>query len=292
MPPARQSMLCPHCRKIISTREARCPHCGTSRPASLLKSGPWTALFYDAERLVGIVIGVNVGFYILSLALDLGGAAFTLNPFAFLSPSNENLFLLGATGRLPIDGLRLDATGIPFLDRLLRWATLVSANYLHGSLLHILFNMLVLRQIAVLAAREYGPARLFVIYTLGGVAGFLVSYLAGVAYTIGASAAVCALMGALVYFGRSRGGVYGNEIYRQIGGWAVGLLIIGLLPGINNWGHGGGFLAGIALGWLLGYQERRPEGLGQRLLAGVCALVTAGVLAWSAGFAITYRLLG
>ena len=95
-----------------------------------------------------------------------------------------------------------------------------------------------------------------------------------------------------VYFGRSRGGVYGNVISRQIGGWAVGLLIIGLLPGINNWGHGGGFLAGIALGWILGYQERHPEGLGQRLLAGVCALTTAAVLAWSAGFAIYYRLLG
>jgi rhomboid protease GluP len=72
----------------------------------------------------------------------------------------------------------------------------------------------------------------------------------------------------------------------------VGLINIGLLPGNHTWGTGGGFLAGIALGWLLGYQERRPEGLGQRLLAGVCALATGGVLAWSAGFAITYRLLG
>ncbi len=292
MPSDRQSMLCPNCRKLISTRETRCPYCGTRRPASLLKSGPWAALFYDADRLVTLIIALNVGFYVLSLLLNLRAAAFALNPFAFLAPANNSLLLLGATGRYPIDGLLVEVTGLAPLDHLLRWTTLLSANYLHGSLLHILFNMLVLRQIAGLAAREYGPARLFAIFTLGGVAGFLVSYLAGVGYTIGASAAVCSLVGAMIYFGKSRGGVYGNEVYRQIGGWAIGLLVIGLLPGINNWGHGGGFAAGLALGWLLGYQERRPERLGHRLLAGACALVTAGVLAWSAGFAAYFTLWG
>ena len=59
--------------------------------------------------------------------------------------------------------------------------------------------------------------------TFSGVFGFFVSYLAGVTFTIGASAAVCGLIGAALYFGKSRGGIYGQTIYRQIGGWAIGI---------------------------------------------------------------------
>ena len=76
-----------------------------------------------------------------------------------------------------------------------RFWTLVSANYLHGSILHIFFNMAALRQLGLLVAREYGVYRMFIIYTLGGIIGFFISYLASVSWTIGASAAVCSLAG-------------------------------------------------------------------------------------------------
>jgi rhomboid protease GluP len=139
-----------------------------------------------------------------------------------------------------------------------RWWTLISANYLHGGIVHILFNMIAFYQLATLVNREYGAYRMIVIYTASGIAGFFVSYLAGVGFTIGASAAVCGLMGASLYYGKSRGGVYGRIIYKQIVGWAVGLFLFGLIvPGINNWAHGGGICAGAALGFLLGFQERR-----------------------------------
>ena len=197
--------------------------------------------------------------------------------------------VLGATGRIPIDRLLLSVTGIPAVDYGLRWLTLLSANYLHGSLLHIIFNMLVLRQIGSLTAREFGPYRMFTIYTLSGVFGFGISYLAGVSLTIGASAAVCGLIGAMVYFGRHRGGAYGNFIYRQIGGWAIGLLIIGFLPGINNWGHGGGIAAGIGLGFLLGYQETRKENVFHKLLAGGCAVLILIILGWAVLSGIYFR---
>ena len=134
--------------------------------------------------------------------------------------------------------------------------------------------------------------RMLILYLLSGVGGFLLSYLAGVPFTIGASAAVCGLIGALIYFGKARGGVYGNMVYRQIGGWAVGLLIIGLMPGINNWGHAGGFLTGIGLAFLLGYQERRPETFTHKAVAGICALGTLVVLGGAAGFGTFYTFFG
>ena len=99
---------------------------------------------------------------------------------------------------------------------------------------------------------------------------------------IGASAAVCGLIGATLYFGRSRGGVYGHAVYRQIGGWAIGIFMFGfLVPAINNWAHGGGMLAGAALGFLLGYRERRREKQSHKIVALCCIAVTALILLWA-----------
>jgi hypothetical protein len=129
--------------------------------------------------------------------------------------------------------------------------------------------MLALRQISPLVIREYGTHRMTIIYTLSGVCGFLVSYLAGVGFTIGASAAVCGLIGAALYYGKRRGGVYGHAVYRQVGGWALGIVLFGLvIPGINNWAHGGGMAAGILVGLLSGYHERKKENMLHRLLGG------------------------
>jgi len=89
-------------------------------------------------------------------------------------------------------------------------------------------------------------------------------------------------LGALLYFGRSRGGTYGMALYKQVGGWAVGIFLFGLLvPGINNWAHGGGLLTGILLGYLLGYRERRPVDFFQRTLFAGCVLITVMGLGWA-----------
>jgi rhomboid protease GluP len=130
------------------------------------------------------------------------------------------------------------------------------------------------------------------IYTLGGVGGYVLSFYAGVRFTIGASAAVCSLIGAILYYGKSRGGVYGQNLYRQIGGWAISIFVFGLLvPGINNWGHGGGMIAGILLGLLLGYQEKSRENVKHKFLGVGCIVVTALVLAWSAFTSLLYIFL-
>jgi rhomboid protease GluP len=187
---------------------------------------------------------------------------------------------LGATGTVPIKGLH-------------RWWTLVSANYLHGSVLHLLFNMIAFRQLGFLALPEYGVYRMIVIYTLGGVAGFVVSFLAGVTLTIGASAAVCSLIGATLYYGKSRGGTYGQALYKQIGGWALGLFLFGLfVPGINNWAHGGGIFAGLVLGFFLGYQEKKQENFFHKSLAAGCVVLTVLILGWALASSLYLRLLG
>jgi rhomboid protease GluP len=71
----------------------------------------------------------------------------------------------------------------------------------------------------------------------------------------------------------------------------VFLFIFGfVVPGINNWGHGGGILAGLILGFLFGYQENKRENILHKSLAGVCAVVTVLVLAWAVISAAYYRI--
>ena len=92
---------------------------------------------------------------------------------------------------------------------------------------------------------------------------------------------MCGLIGATLYYGKSRGGLFGEAIYRQVGGWAIGIFIIGLLiPGINNWGHGGGMAAGALLGFVVGYRERSEEQPWHAMLAAVCLAATGLVLVW------------
>ena len=278
MPPRKKGILCPDCGKLVSSDEPKCPYCGYRRPGARWKSGIGKSLAGDPEGLVRYIVYINIGMYVLSLLLSARRIGLGANPLTALSPDNWSLVLLGASGTGPIDQYH-------------RWWSLVTANYLHGSLLHIFFNMMALRQLAPFIIREFGPWRFIVIYSLGGVAGFWLSYLAGVKLTIGASAAICAMIGAILFYSKSRGGAYGQALYRQVGGWALGIFLFGLLvPGINNWGHVGGLLGGALLGYLLGYNERRRESFAQRLLAYLMVVVTGFFLAGAAASAVMSRI--
>ncbi len=276
---SKGAMLCPNCGKLISRSETECPHCGLKNPTSKWKNGPLTAFIKNPDLFINLIIGINIGIYVFSLLLYPRRMGMPMNPLSFLSPSNDSLMLLGATGTFPI-------------DRMGRWWSLLSANYLHGSILHIFFNLLAFKQIAPLVLREFGLNRMITIYTLGGINGFVISYVAGVAFTIGASAAVCSLIGATLYFARSRGGIYGHALFRQVGGWVIALFIFGLLvPGINNWGHGGGLIAGAFLGMMLSYEEKTPERLIHKIIGNLCTAMTILVLLWAVFSTLIVRFL-
>lgn len=276
----KRAVLCPNCGRLISSTEKTCPHCGLSKPTSFWKNNPLIRGLSDEAAVIRAFIVVNAAIYILSLLLYPRGMGMSMNPLNMLSPSSQSLLVLGATGSYPIDQFG-------------RWWSLISANFLHGSIVHILFNMLAFKQIAPLIVREFGVYRMLIIFLAGGTFGFLVSYLAGVRLTIGASAAVCALIGAALYYGRSRGGIYGQAIFRQIGGWVIGIFLFGLLvPGINNWGHGGGLAGGALLGLVLGYSEKTRENSAHKTIAMTCVGVTGLTLAYAVITALLIRISG
>ncbi len=275
----RNSLLCPNCRKLISTSDDSCPYCGTKNPTSLFKRDYLGSLVRNPYDIIKVIIGVNVALFLLSLVLNPASVGVSGNPLSMLSPSSNSLLLLGATGVIPI-------------DRFGSWWTLVSASYLHGGILHIFFNMMILSQIGPLVIREFGMHRFFTIYTITGIAGFLLSYVAGVSFTIGASASVCGLIGAILYYGKARGGTFGTALYRQVLTWLVVIAVFGfIVPGINNWAHGGGALAGLGAAFLLSFDERKAENHRHRLLSMACMGITVVILIWAVLRAIFFTFL-
>jgi len=274
----KKAILCPNCRKLISTDEPFCPFCNIKNPGSGFKNNILIRGFSSEEQLIKTIIYINAGLYIISLLLYPPYIGLS-SPFNAFSPDNYSLLLMGATGTLPINGLN-------------RWWSLVSANYLHGSLLHVIFNMIAFRQIGTLIISLYGINRMIIFWFFSGIIGYTVSYFAGIKLTIGASAAICGMIGAALFYGKSRGGLFGQAIYKQVSAWIFGIFLIGLMPGINNWGHGGGIVAGILMAFIFKYQEKRRDNFFDKALAAVCIVLTVIILIWSVGSGLVQRITG
>ncbi len=140
------------------------------------------------------------------------------------------------------------------------WWRLVSPVLVHGSLLHLLFNMYFLYLVGPLVEQLYGSARFVVLYVLTAAAGSAASFLlGGSGPSVGASGAIFGLCGVLLVVSAVHRPVLdgrGRAIMSQIGGLVVLNLIIGfgfdaLGARIDNAAHVGGLLAGLWLGFAL-----------------------------------------
>jgi rhomboid protease GluP len=222
---------------------------------------------------VPIVIAACAVIYVATLLIDPQGIR--QGGMSFLAPSQRSLVLFGASGAIPV-----------FVWG--RWWTILSAGWLHGNLLHILFNMLWVRQLAPATAELYGGPRMTLIYAVSSAAGFLLSSTAGIffgsipilggaAFTVGASAPIFGLLGALVVYGR-RGG--SSHISGQAMTYAVIMFVFGfVMPGIDNYAHLGGFLGGYAMAhWL---DPLKPERVGHVAAAMILLGLQGLAIIWS-----------
>lgn len=257
------STLCPSCGTLVGVKDPKCLNCGRRNP------GMWG--FTHVLRNLGDDLGFTKlvmwacgALYLASLAADFKGVR-TGGMLSFLSPSLESLFLFGASGALPVFGYG-------------RWWTVLSAAWLHGGVLHILFNLYWVRSLAPGTAQLYGPSRTVIIYVASSVGGFLASsvagaflpflpsFLRGAGFTVGASAPILGLLGALLHYGR-RGG--SSHVGQQAKSLVIVLLIFGfIMPGVDNWAHLGGLGGGYLTAKLL--DPLKPERGDHTLIALGC----------------------
>ncbi len=144
---------------------------------------------------------------------------------------------------------------------------IISPMFVHVGITHIFVNMYSLYAIGPAVERFFGTIRLLVIYFLSGIGGVALSLAFSPSPSAGASGAIFGLLGALgtfLFIHRGLFGRLGQQQLRQIVVVAVLNLVIGLTPGIDQWGHFGGFVTGIALAAAIGPRyERTQVTLGQ-----------------------------
>ena len=263
------SVICTSCGVLVGVNDDKCYNCGRRNPGLWGYAPALRALGQDLG-FVPFVMGACVVIYALTLVASQGNIG--MGGLGFLAPSNRALLMFGESGGVPVF----------LLDR---WWTVLSAGWLHGGALHILFNMMALRQIGPATAELFGPGRMVIIYVAGSVAGFALSSFAGAfipglfrggLYTVGASASISGLVGAILAYGHRSGSSMARSYANSV---IIQLVVIGfLMPAIDNYAHAGGFGGGYLAARLL--DPLKPERIDHVVIALVCLGVSlASILA-------------
>jgi membrane associated rhomboid family serine protease len=132
---------------------------------------------------------------------------------------------------------------------------ILTAMFLHESLIHIALNMLSLFFIGRVVEILYGSWRYLLIYFIGGIGAGLTALFIAPTDVVGASGAIFAVFGALGMFyflNRHALGMYSRGAISNWVFWLVLNLVWGFSAGgISMTAHIGGLVVGLILGWLL-----------------------------------------
>ncbi|KQX74172.1 rhomboid family intramembrane serine protease [Aeromicrobium sp. Root472D3] len=238
-----ERLICPDCMRDASVG-FQCPSCiaegaKTVRQPTTLAGG---AVSGREGRVSMILIGINVAAYVAQLATgDRAGDVYQQGALqAYVTADGDY------------------------------WRLLTSA-FLHGSMLHLLFNMYALYLFGPFVERALGTARFVVAYLTSALAGSIVVYLLAdpATVTIGASGAVFGLFGlALIFLLKAK-----QDVRTLLVLLAINAFISVAGPNISWEGHLGGFVAGVALGAVFAYAPRDRRTLVQSLAIGALWIV-------------------
>jgi rhomboid protease GluP len=230
--------MCPNCRAFITTSDKVCPYCEVRLgPRAIDRRTPADALgglIPHAQFLTVVILLINAGMYLATVA-----------------------YSYKTTGSFDLSGLTLHLFGAkdPYILLDGQWWRLITAGFLHGGIFHILMNSWVLFDVGVQVEEVFGVSRYLVIYFVGNVLGYLVSlYWAPGGLSIGASAAIMGLIGAMIAYGVHDRSAHAAAMRKMYLRWVVYILLFGLLPffAIDNAAHIGGLIGGFAIGYVAG----------------------------------------
>jgi membrane associated rhomboid family serine protease len=232
--------MCPHCRAFITNKDRVCPYCNEQvGPRAIDQRSPADVLggLIPHERFTTtIFLVINFGLFVAMVIYSMGIG----NSGAFMNLDLRTLYQFGAK----------------FQESVLRgeWWRLMTAGFLHGGLMHIAMNSWVLYDLGTQVEEIYGTSRYVVFYLLSNVGGFLLSAYWSAAPSVGASAALMGLIGAMIALGVRSKTSMGAAIRGQYIRWAVYILLFGLLPyfHIDNAAHIGGLATGFAVAYVAG----------------------------------------
>jgi rhomboid protease GluP len=273
------SVLCTSCGVLVGVNDETCYNCGRRNP-SLWGFAPALRALGGDLGFVPFVTGACIIIYGLSLIYSMPNVRMS-GVFGFLGPSNFSVVVFGASGAVPVFGYG-------------RWWTVLSAGWLHAGLLHITLNMLAVRQLVPAVAELYGPGRTVIVYVVAGMCGFAASTMMGIVLpgipfiggsqlTLGASAPIAGMIGALLYYGKRAGSSQARAYATQS---IIMMLLYGfMMPAIDNWAHAGGVAGGYVASRML--DPLKPERVDHIVIAVICLAIS--ILSVAASF-ITVQL--
>jgi rhomboid protease GluP len=250
--------MCPNCRAFITTSDRTCPYCGQTvgqRAIDVRQPGEILGgLIPQAHFTTVLILLINAGFFAGTL---------------FLTRT------LGETGAIDVLGAKWG----PAIFQGHQYWRLVTAGFLHGGWLHILMNSWVLYDLGAQVEQFYGTPRFLTVYFFGTVGGFYLSAVINpMVPSLGSSAGIMGLVGAMIAFGVANRTSMGRQIRSVYGRYVIYIIAFGLIPGfaVDNWAHIGGLAAGFVVGYAAGtpvHSSPAKEGL-WRAVAAICVLVT------------------
>lgn len=255
--------MCPHCRAFITKNDRVCPYCQTKvgeravdrrQPGQILGG-----LIPQANFTISMILLLNLGLYAATVLYSIRSG--------------------GGGGWMDVDGLTLFRFGAKYPPAIEagEWWRLVTAGFLHGGLFHIFMNSWILFDLGAQVEQIYGTRRLLVFYFVSTVCGFAASSWWSPALSVGASAGLFGLIGAMIAVGVRYKTSLGLAIRGMYLRWAIYGLLIGLLPGlrVDMAAHIGGLAAGFGCAWAAGLPSVRDT-LAERILR-ICAYTAVAV---------------
>jgi rhomboid protease GluP len=232
--------MCPNCRAFITTDDKVCPYCGVQVGARAVDRRSWADT--DDRFWTMVLLLINVGLY----AATLLQTSRALGSFS-MDPSGESLVDFGG-----LFGPLVVGRG--------QWWRLITAGFLHGGIFHILMNSYVLWGLGPQVNSAFGLNRYWTIYIASTITGFLASLYWTQALSIGASAGISGLIGAMIALGTRERHSLAGAIRGQYIQWMVIIVAFGfLVPGVDNAAHIGGFVGGFSIAYLAGAPTYRES---------------------------------
>jgi rhomboid protease GluP len=251
----RDAKLCTRCGERLGSRSGERLHrMGFAAPRLSLSAGLGLLITLCFFRL--ILAAPNLGFEVL----------FTMDP--------EALWVHGSWH------LRAFQAG--------QYWRILTALFLHIGMWHAAFNLFALATVGPAIEDLYGRGFTLFLFLLTGALANLVSGLMSPYGNAGASGALMGLIGLAAIRGHLMRNAHGRQIRDMMVSWFVYTMLFGLVMRADNWAHGGGFVAGLVIGFVVEPRWlRHPAGkvvstvLGA--LALVVTLVTVALVWWPPG---------
>jgi len=269
-PKQMRPQLCPACGTLVGATATKCHQCGASMRFSFAAAskslGRWMPQTSPVTYALLTICCVMFG---LSMVI-------TARMQGFASPGGGPLGMLTNLGGIATQvNFRLGAS-LPLAYNLGQPWRFITAIFLHGSILHIVFNMWVLMDIGPMVEELYGSARYLFLYVASGAAGYLLSSAVG-NLSVGASGSLLGLVGVLLAATTGRKSLAAQSLRSALIRWLVYIAVLGLIMrSTDNFAHLGGLAAGYLLGRVM--PDRQPADMVERK--------RANLLGWVAGAAV------